>query len=97
MFSGAVTSEIEEKTIKKTFSEKQMCNSHQKTKVDKIDNNGNNRSLIIGAPNCAKIYPMKYFLLQKQKQVLCGSSEAVSFYVVSKIIKSIPQYRSSNL
>ena len=41
----------------------------QQLEIEKVKNNNNNRTLILGFSNCDKIYLMNRFLLQKQELV----------------------------
>ena len=63
-------------------------NSNNKEKIQVVNSvNDNNRTLIIGFSNCGKTYLMNHILHQKQEPI----------FIITKIIKSISQYQSSNI
>ena len=57
---------------------------NQQPKVDNINTNNNNRTLIIGFSNCGKIYLMNYFILRKQEP----------FFIITKSLNQYPNTKA---
>ena len=57
---------MKRKNKNNTLLQNETTASHEQPKIDIVDTNKNNRTLISRFSNCGKTYLMKYILLQKR-------------------------------
>ena len=74
---------------------------YQQTKFENINNNKNNRTLIIGFSNCGKTYPINQNVFQKQEPIFIGTKSLSPYPNINAQtldeIQPLEQYENSTV